>query len=45
MFDSNARLGCHVECELDQLAAELEEYLHITLTRVTGNKLERATKH
>nr|GEV63914.1 reverse transcriptase domain-containing protein [Tanacetum cinerariifolium] len=34
----NARLGCHVECELDQLTAELEEYLHITLTRVTSNK-------
>nr|GEV25373.1 hypothetical protein [Tanacetum cinerariifolium] len=33
----NARLGCHVECEPGQLAAKLEEYLHITPTRVAEN--------
>ncbi|GJZ54098.1 reverse transcriptase domain-containing protein [Tanacetum coccineum] len=36
----NHRLGCHVDGGLDQPAAELGEYLHITLTRVTGIELD-----
>jgi hypothetical protein len=32
----NTCLGCHVDNGLDQPAAELGEYLHITLKRVTG---------
>ncbi|GKD73816.1 hypothetical protein Tco_1332098 [Tanacetum coccineum] len=40
-FLSNHRLGCHVDSGLDQPTAELREYLHITLTRVTSDKVRK----
>nr|GEX58177.1 hypothetical protein [Tanacetum cinerariifolium] len=40
----NTRLGCHIECGLDQPTTELKGYIHITLMRVTGKRIREREK-